>query len=413
MFTQQYLIRIIANFIYFLKKKELSKNQLKFLVFTGTVGKTTLRDAIAFSLQRLGFKVQSSTLPYTNELGILLTALGLNNFSPKKISSWQQLVKKRIVHEEFICIELGADFYQDIEWFLKRFKPFAVFISGIAEKSWSRDVNKIFMERKKLLEHVAENGFIFYNLDDNPTQELIQKSKIRANLLNFSLNNSQAAIFIKRWTQNIYLKDVKDIFNFDESVTIKISDRQFDLSFTRPLFEPQIYALAAALGFADLLLSKRVNINFNHIFDNYSFLPRRLGLFKAKNNALIIEDSYKATPMCTFWYLEMARRIKAKKKILLLTEIRPLKINIENFYQALTERIKFFDSVYFWGPHKTFNFLHERNTKAVCGSNIKFANAINPPDIVQRILTESASGDIILIKGSFRYQLDKIRELLI
>ena len=159
--TQQILIRIIANAIFFLKKKEFEASKLKFLVFTGTVGKTTLRDTVTYALKSTSAFVQSNDLGYSNELGILLTIFGYSQFSFKKPRAWRSLLKSAIPKEGFVCIELGADFYRDIKWFVKRFSPSAVFISGIVNESWSRNVMEVTKERSFLLRSIPRSGFLF------------------------------------------------------------------------------------------------------------------------------------------------------------------------------------------------------------------------------------------------------------
>jgi len=74
---------------------------------------------VAFTLKSLGLLVHSNNAGYSNELGIIISAIGFTNFSPKSLPDWFKLLSKKIEPNQFICIELGADFYPDIGWFLK------------------------------------------------------------------------------------------------------------------------------------------------------------------------------------------------------------------------------------------------------------------------------------------------------
>jgi UDP-N-acetylmuramyl pentapeptide synthase len=103
----------------------------------------------------------------------------------------------------------------------------------------------------------------------------------------------------------------------------------------------------------------------------------------------------------------MAKMIKAKKKILVLTEMRPLTFNVEGFYNELGKASTFADHVYFLGPLKYFELLQKNNSK------IKYIKIAEYPIVAEEILQNSNSGDVILLKGSFRYRLEDLRKLLI
>lgn len=404
---EQIISRILANAFFLLKKNRLKNNRAKFLVFTGTVGKTTLRDVAAYALKEAGFRVQSNRLGYTNELGIILSALGLaNNFSFKKISSWKKLLAPSNADNDFILIELGADFYRDINWFLDKFSPFAVFLSGIAAQSWSENINVIAAERKKLLENVPANGCVIYNLDDDQIKNLILKNKVKAKKISFSLENKNATIYTGYRTKTILSQSFLLNKRITEQINIRFESDELIFKFSRPLFDPQVYGLMSAIGFLKFL-SANFSSSFIEKIEHCGFSSERLQMHFAKNGALIIEDSYKATPLCTFWFLEISEKIKARKKILIITEMRPLRINAKKYYCLLAQKIDFADEIYFLGPRKIFNLVSKLNQK------IKLIAPFQYGAIAEKIKKSSVQGDIILLKGSWRYHLNQIRDLLL
>ncbi|OHB23802.1 MAG: hypothetical protein A3J67_02950 [Parcubacteria group bacterium RIFCSPHIGHO2_02_FULL_48_10b] len=406
MSAQQLLIRTLANILFFFKRREFKAAKFKFLIFTGTVGKTTLRDAVTYALRQSKIPVESNKFGYSNELGILLTTFDYSEFSLKNPLAWFSLLNKKPPEEAFVCIELGADFYRDIKWFLKKFDPFAVFISGIASDSWSRDVKEVFEERKCLLEAVDQSGFVFYNLDDLATVELIQKSDILAQTISFSLNASKnAKVTLNEWSRNVFTQPITKIFN-KEKIIFTVEQVKVELELHRPIFEPQVYGILATFAFIQKLIPDRV-AELKQVFENYEFSKNRLQIFKARNGALTIEDSYKATPFCTYWFVDMSARILARKKILVITEMRPLTFNVRRFYSRLADKIKFAELVYFIGPSRYFNALHKTQPQ------VKHLDKKSYRAAADEILKNSSSGDLILLKGSFRYQLNHLRDLLV
>jgi len=407
MSTRQLLNRAVANILFFLKRKEFNAAKLKFLVFTGTAGKTTLRDAVTHALRTSGVPVQSNQLGYSNELGILLTVFGCSEFSLKNPFAWFSLLKKEMPKDEFVCIELGADFYQDIKWFLKKFTPYAVFVGGVARDSWSRDVKDVSEERKCLLEAVPLSGFVFYNVDDPATVELIQESGMAAQAVGISLCAGQnAEVVLSEWSKNVFTRPSVEVFDNNEKIVFSLGGEKVELLLQRSIFEPQIYSVLATFAFVQKLFPNRVT-ELKKKFEDYQFSKDRLRIFKARNGALIVEDSYKATPLCTFWFLDMSARIPARKRILVITEMRPLTFTVDYFYSKLAHKIGFAERIYFLGPSRYFNILHEHH------SQVRHLEKKSYDRVAEEILKNSSHGDLILLKGSFRYELNNLRDLLI
>lgn len=364
MHIKQKIIRGIANLIFSTKKAEFAHTRLTFLVFTGTAGKTTTRDAVVYALKKLNIPVYSNHVGYTNELGVILSTLGYTTFSFKNPRAIFALFRKKVRQEGFICIELGADFYEDIHWFLKKFTPFAVFVSGVATESWSRDVEKINGERSSLIRSIPASGFVFYNKDDKSSRELVEKNS---------------------------------------SVAEKVPYLPID--FNRFVFEPQMNAVRATRAFLQKVFPHHASKTAD-LFADYQFSHNRLQFHRAQNGATILEDSYKATPLCTEWFLRTSLKNPAHKRILVVTEMRPLTIQREHFYSALGALTKEFDICYFVGPKKYFDILKIKNPTA------KLLDPKNYTEAAQEILRSSGPDDCIFLKGSFRYHLDSLRSLL-
>lgn len=405
MSLRQLIIRMCANILYVLKKRELRSGRLKFLVFTGTVGKTTLRETVQHTIHGLGLPVQSNELGYSNELGILLTTLGFSRISLKNPLSWIQLIQKSVQKDSFICIELGADFYADIPWFLKHFVPYAVFIDGVARESWSRDIVLINAERTALLQAVPEEGYIYYNADDTETARLCTESKSVAHQASFSLGaHTDATAILEAWSKNMY-GDRNNTTTFFDTVRIRSGEMHIDFALKRVVFEPQVHSMLAAVLFVSTQFLERVQ-EVQAVIEHYSFSKQRLQVTRAKNGATLIEDSYKATPLCTSWFLTMSARIPARRKILFITEMRPLTFNIVLFYTQIAFLLKHVDAVYFLGPQKYGSIIKREYPE------LQHIEATAYGEIAKHILATTNEEDLILLKGSYRYHLDTCKTLL-
>ena len=398
-------VRILADAIFVLKKDALLDDKITFLVFTGTAGKTTFRDAVAMALKKSGHEVESNDLGYSNELGVLLTALGIYNFSPYNPKSWIAVLRNKPAGEKIVCVELGADFCRDIPWFLKKFRPAAVFISEIAGYPWVNNGEKIAVERTMLLEAVPESGAVIYNIDSAPVRNLVDKSRIRARKISLSLENKDSDFFAD-WGKNIYCRDASDIPKNKESVVIVRKNKAVKIDFDRFLFKPQVLAVAAAVGFVETFFHISEG-SWNDIFSGYRFSKLRLQAFRSKTGFMIIEDSYKAIPLCTDWFLETAGQVRAEKKALIITEMRPTPIDAAKFYSDIAEKMIWFDAIYFIGPSDKYDLLKKGGLQIECVRKKDYLT------VSGEIKRRYGTGDVVFIKGHYGHDLDRLRDLLL
>lgn len=403
----QIVIRIIANTVFFLKKEEIEKANLRFLIFTGTSGKTTMKDIVYTTLHGLNIPVERSIHGYNNELGVLLTILNTQDFSVKNPKDWLNLLKKKVIKNRFICIELGADFYKDTDWFLNKFSPYGVFISASDDSSWSRNIFELEEDRKKLFNAVGPEGFIAYNHDDTRIKKLLKESDSSAKLLLFSLKkNSNDSIFVEFWKNPFGMLPVNKAVSMPDALTVNIYCKEYTINLSKAIFEPQVYAILATYA-CIYHISPTSLEKVNAAVTGYQFSENRLQVYVAKNGAIIIEDSYKATPLCTSWYLGVASKLIAKRKVLIMTEMRPLTFNVSNHYKEIAKLSLFAEKIFFLGPHKLFKIVYDNNRQA----EEVFVDGYKALSI--DLLRMTASGDVILLKGSFRYNLAQLRSLLV
>ena len=404
---RQVIIRAVANILFFLKKEEIKNTHLKFLIFTGTSGKTTMKDSVYATLSGLGITAERSIYGYNNELGIILTIIGISDFSVKKIQDWLRALRQKVEGGRFICIELGADFYEDTDWFLSKFSPYGVFISSSDPSSWSHDISHVERNRKKLFAATLHEGFIAYNYDDVTVKKLIQESNAQAKLISFSTQlNSQAFVSLESWENPFMSFPVDKAVKMYDELTIKVGTTFHRLELSRAIFEPQVYGVLAS--YACMYHISGMNLEkISRILDEYQFSENRLQIYLAKNGAVVIEDSYKATPLCTSWYLDMASRLHAQRKILIMTEMRPLTYGINDHYEHIGQQSLCADQVFFLGPERLLTILHNSN------KGVKGITADEYMVLGKDLLTNSRQGDVVLLKGSLKYNLPTLRSMLV
>jgi hypothetical protein len=152
------LIHGVASFVYRIRRTAIRRSHAKWVVVTGSVGKTIARQTIATMLREVGQTVVSPTSSYVNELGVLCALCSVTDFSFWSPRAWWRLLMNPVVSTGYICIELGADFRLDIPWFLKRFTPYLVVVTARTSQDWTGIVPRVEKTRAKLV--AAASGYV-------------------------------------------------------------------------------------------------------------------------------------------------------------------------------------------------------------------------------------------------------------
>lgn len=403
---RQKLYKIIASLIALVIRDKVNE-RVKFLVYTGTVGKTTMRDTVVHLLKQAGINVRSNALGYTSEIGIILSILGVYEASLLSINTLRRIITSKIPDNTYVCIELGADFYYDIPWFLKRFKPFSVFMSGIYDKFWSGNLDKQNEERLTLINSIQPGGTVFYNSDDEEVKKLISKLDKNIKRKSFSINNTGdlADINFEKTDQNINRYIANAGSGYIENLQFKTRENRYSFGFTFPVLMPQLYALECAILFAEIYLPDAF-ARIEEYFRHWKFSNLRLRWHITRHGAVVLEDSYKSTPMCFNWLINEVQEMHTKNMVLVISEIRPLTINIQEVYETIASKLSNFKFVYFIGPSTIYENYFKRNL------NSKYVIPNDYEKLANNLLINSQKGDLIVVKGSEKYDLHTIVNLL-
>lgn len=376
------LIRLTANIIYILRKKTLLTGDVRFLVFTGTSGKTLARSATAYALRRTGHIVISPPYGYTNELGIVLAALGIESVKLFSFTGLYRIFFEKPESKTYVCVELGADWYPDTNWFLKHFKPFGIFLTNITNEEWVRSLSVIWKEKELLIKSNSPHGFVCFS-SHNESVEKIKGTKV--------LTTS---------TFHEFTVSCKEIQYFMYSV-----DR--GILFRSPFagLLPYREAFGTALT---CLYALDISISPEDFFNEYEPVKDRLLITQLKSGATLIADTYKAVPQCTKYVLHLARLMPKEKKIVILSEMRPVWKNKEHHYNQLALLLKDFTQVYFIGPPDVTKILSRQlpNLQIIENQNQYM-------DLVKKITVNSDQETLYVIKGAGYYHFSELVSTLL
>lgn len=356
----------------------MRKHRVRFVVFTGTSGKTLARNATTFMLRHAGHRVIHPPFGYTNELGIVLAALGIESVT---FFSWKGL--KEILHsvpeqDTLACVEIGADWYPDIPWFVRRYSPYGICMTNIATDTWTRGLDTIWKEKQMLIDHLSDDGFVVFSRANESIERIhaLDVSKARTYPFTVATEDAQAFVFEATACTYTYVSPVAD-------------------------FTPHIEAFGAAFACGEVL-----DPTFTpapDVFATYTGVPERFTVTTLLSGATLITDTYKAVPQCTEYVLRYALALPQKHRIAVISEMRPLTQNIEKHYARVAELLRSFDRVYFIGPSATGALLaKDIPTLSVIDSPLAY------PELGKTLQELADTNTVIVIKGSQRYHLNTL-----
>lgn len=377
--SRSILIRIIAGGIYLLRRSSLRDSNARFLVFTGTSGKTLARSAVSYALRKTNHTVISPPYGYTNELGIVLAALGIESVHLFSWSGLRRVITGHAPPDAYICIEIGADWREDTDWFLKRFQPYGVCITDVSKKEWTYTLSTIWNAKEKLIACVPQSGFVCWSAKNESIERIremrFSDTRIQAEISSFATGGDDSFTYIEGGRDHVFRSRLAGYMPYTE-----------------------------AFGFAIETLKILDNVPAETtFFTDYEPPQERLAKTTLRSGARLIHDTYKAIPQCMDYVLNLALEKPAKKRIAVVSAMHPLFCNREAHYARMCERLALFDRVYVIGPPHVCAFIKKGLPDArVIGRMEEYAR------VADELETQIDQGTIVVIKGAGRYQLKRL-----
>jgi len=395
-----------------LAKAFISRYQPGIVAVTGSVGKTSTKEAIKAVLSKER-RVRATSGNFNNEIGVPLTILGdWQKIEKPALFFWWKvifvslskiLIPKKMnpsEYPEILILEYAADRPGDIRYLLEIARPQLAVVTAIGEipvhVEFYSGPEALAREKAKIVEQLPTAGFVILNADDPLVLDM--RNRTRSQVITFGFSD---------------LSQVK-ITGFENSSngepTGVILKLEYDGSFV-PLKlvgafgKGQAYATAAAacVGLAfGMNLVKIVEA----LIENFKPPLRRMNLVPGVKGTFIIDDSYNASPLSMRAALETLKELKAKRKVAVLGDMLEIgKYSLEAHESMGKFAAGFVDLLITVGPRAKF-IAEAANKSGLSKENI-FSYLI-AEEAKKEIQLKIKKGDLILAKGSRAIGLDEI-----
>lgn len=391
----------------------LFRHKPKIIVVTGSVGKTSTKDAV-YKVFESKFNVRQSLKSYNSELGVPLTVIGAETGwgSPLKWlkAIWQgiKIIISRQNYPEILILEVGADRPGDIKAIRDWITPDIAIVTTLAETpvhvEFFESPEEVFKEKAELLKNLDSSRQAILNFDDLEVMKM--KESTGANILTFGMSDGSDFC---GYDYNIFFrkegrKSVPEGIEFKS----KYKNQEIPVKILNALGKHQVYPALAAIA-AGFIFGISLE-DAAEALSLYSPPPGRLKLIKGLKETLILDDSYNSSPKAVQAALEVLAEIPAARKIAVLGDMLELGKHTITAHRDLgrfaAEKINLLVTVgvraKFFAEGAAKTGFKKRDIKS-------FSTSEEAASALERLIT---SGDLILIKGSQSIRMEKIVERL-
>jgi len=408
------LKNLIAVIITLEAKLILKRYKPKIVAVTGSVGKTSAKDAIATVLGQKFF-ARKSTKSYNSELGIPLVVLGVETGWLNPFIWFGNILKgvkllatpKKMQYPNWLILEMGVERPKDMQRFAAWINPDIAVFTAFAEipphVEFFAGPESLVQEKMKLIQGFDQKHFVILNGDDKTLCEA--KSKIQAKIISFGFNEEND-LRASNYHITFRKEGEKEI---PEGITFKVDYKGSSVpvrifgAFGKHL----AYSALAALGVG---LSQDFNlIDISESLSQYKAPPGRLRLIEGIKNTYILDDTYNASPKAVHAALDTLEELPATgRKIAVLGDMLELGKYTVEAHKAIADRvIKVANIIFAVGLRAKF-IGEEAKSQGFSSDNIfEFSTSQEAGRVLQEIMKE---GDLILIKGSQGMRMEKITE---
>lgn len=394
-----------------LSKKIIRKYHPDVIGITGSVGKTSSKEAIYLVL-KTKFNIRKSFKNYNNEVGIPLAIIGVEKSPNHSLVGWVQVIAKAIKllciteqnYPEILVLEMGADKPGDISY-LTDIAPCKVgvltYISHAHTEAF-KTIKKIAQEKRVIISHLQRDGFAILNYDNELVMQNANMTK--AEVVTFGFKNGA----------NFQATDINIILN---EKTAWPSGLNFKLNYEGnivPVFLPGAIA-------THLIPSALSAIAVGHILGinvveaatalrALEPLPGHMCIIDGIKNTLLIDDTYNSSPEAVKSALSTLSKITTQnngKRIAVLADMLELGGETENAHREVGLKVGELgvDFLITVGEASKHTAAAAREAGMDDDQIASFANSESAGKFLQEKLHQ---GDTVLIKGSQSMRMEKI-----
>jgi len=401
-----------------LASQVLERHQPKIVAVTGSVGKTSAKDAIATVLGSK-YSVRASSGNYNNELGLPLTILGEESPGRSVFGWWRLMSRARRVasggddYPQVLVLEMGADRPGDIANLTKIAPPDVAVVTQVSEShlEFFDSVDAIANEKSQVVRALKSDGVAVLNVDNDLSARMRQHSSGTTMTFGTSQADVQAGeanVLTDISESNIPNTNVDALKHAGLPLGTKIEvthgGKSAQVVLPGALGKQHVYAVLAgiAVGIAlDVSLDQAAGTLMSYV------PPRgRMNMISGLKDSLLIDDTYNASIASTIAALETLGSMPVKgRRIAILGDMAELGAATETGHRDVGKHAAHTcDFAIFVGPKMKFAAAAAEEAGLVDEKQTHVNDSRQVENVIQPMIN---AGDVLLIKGSQSVRMER------
>ncbi len=322
---KKYLKHIVTFFLGIFARAVVRRYHPHVVMITGSVGKTSTKDAVAVVLASRYF-VRKSEKSFNSEFGVPFTIFDVSNPWDDALA-WGVLLKKALAllilpnqYPNMLVLEVGADRPGDIARIMRIAKPDAVVVTCLPEVPVHVEAYtspEAVWEEEFSPAHALPAAAPLIVSADNPCA-LANAARTPAQVIAYGTNAS-AQVRVSHITHALAEGKVIGM-----QADVSIAEARGKIVIQGSVGEIQIAPAAAAIA-AGRAFGISLSEALEALHDEYEPPPGRGRLLRGKNDSIIIDDSYNASPVAVECALKTLKAFpQAARRIAVLGDMLEL-----------------------------------------------------------------------------------------
>lgn len=408
--------KIIVAILVLEARGVLARYKPSIIAITGSVGKTTTKEAVYAAISQHVF-ARRSIKSYNGEIGVSLTILGLETAWDRPLGWLGNILRGLYVllrwhqYPQWLVVEVGADRPGDISRVAKWLRPDIAVLTGVsdipAHVEFFESAEHIMKEKRTLADNLKGGGKLVLNGDDARMRSL--KSDFRGATVTYGFDAendfyaSHDQILYEEWIGNAYPDAVPKPLGIQFRVNHKGSS--IPVTVRGALGAPRIYAGVAAIAVADIVGIDEVSAAGG--IAKWSPPPGRVRILDGLKGSIIIDDTYNSSPAAAFAALDTLKAVKAKRRIAVLGDMLELGKYTKEAHRKVGERAAGCTDKLITIGIRARNIAEAALDAGMRDENILQYENGEAERAADELARELREGDVVLVKGSQSMRLER------
>ncbi len=332
------LKKFISTILTWEARALLARTKPRIVAVTGSMGKTTTKDAVYAVLAGVAH-VRKSEKSFNTELGVPLTILGLPNGWRNPFVWMANIVRGAAYalmpgrYPQWLVLEVGADRPGDIQSLTRWLRPDIVVLTGVPEIpphiEFFSSHEELLKEKRALALALKPGGTLILNGDDPHMQEMHAEFRAVSTTYGMESHNDFSGSHDEIIYENGAPSGMRFRMNNDGS--------SVPVALYGALGRPRIYAALAALA-----VGKTAGLDFVSLaraLGEWVPPPGRLRILKGLKESIVIDDTYNSSPAAALAALDTLKEVEGmKRKIAVLGDMLELGKHSAEAHRKVGER---------------------------------------------------------------------------